>query len=51
MTVIHGRFEPGSAILGMISQGWPQLLVSLKTFLETGDPLLVASEEVKEPTL
>ena len=51
LTVIHGRFEPGSAILGMISQGWPQLLASLKTFLETGDPLSVASEEVKEPTL
>ncbi len=47
LTVIHGGFEPGSMILGMISQGWPQLLASLKTLLETGDPLLVDSEPAK----
>ncbi len=36
LTVIH---EGGSAVVGMVSQGWPHLLSSLKTFLETGEPL------------
>src|SRR5215213_7808743 len=38
LTVVH-TFEPGSTMLGMVSQGWPSLLSSLKTMLETGDPL------------
>ena len=41
LTVIHRGFEPGSTVLGMISQGWPQILASLKTLLETGQPLPV----------
>jgi uncharacterized protein YndB with AHSA1/START domain len=44
LTVVHGGFEPGSAILPMVSQGWPPLLASLKTFLETGEPLAMASD-------
>ncbi|GAA4022461.1 metalloregulator ArsR/SmtB family transcription factor [Allokutzneria multivorans] len=39
LTVVHDGFEPGSAVLGMISGGWPSLLSSLKTLLETGEPL------------
>jgi len=39
LTVIHGGFEPGSTILPGVSDGWPTILASLKTLLETGNPL------------
>ncbi|MFI6262685.1 ArsR/SmtB family transcription factor [Micromonospora sp. NPDC051006] len=45
LTVIHADFSPGSemyrAISGQLdgSGGWPELLASLKTLLETGEPL------------
>jgi uncharacterized protein YndB with AHSA1/START domain/DNA-binding transcriptional ArsR family regulator len=41
LTVRHDGFEPGSTVLDMIGQGWPALLSSLKTLLETGEPLPV----------
>jgi uncharacterized protein YndB with AHSA1/START domain/DNA-binding transcriptional ArsR family regulator len=39
LTVVHEGFEPGSAMLESISGGWPKVLSSLKTLLETGAPL------------
>ncbi|MDQ2814935.1 MAG: metalloregulator ArsR/SmtB family transcription factor [Actinomycetota bacterium] len=39
LTVVHDDFEPGSAVLGGISAGWPRILSGLKTLLETGDVL------------
>ncbi|MEO5899903.1 MAG: metalloregulator ArsR/SmtB family transcription factor [Ilumatobacteraceae bacterium] len=39
LTVIHGGFAPGSVIRTGISDGWPTILASLKTLLETGEPL------------
>ena len=39
LTVLHDGFEPGSTVLDGISQGWPAILASLKTLLETGEPL------------
>jgi uncharacterized protein YndB with AHSA1/START domain len=39
LTVIHDGFEPGSAVLEGISEGWPWILASLKTLLETGESL------------
>jgi DNA-binding transcriptional ArsR family regulator len=36
LTVVHDGFEPGSAVLPGISEGWPMLMSSLKTLLETG---------------
>jgi uncharacterized protein YndB with AHSA1/START domain/DNA-binding transcriptional ArsR family regulator len=39
LTVIHDGFEPGSAVLDGISHGWPALISSLKTLLETGEPI------------
>ena len=39
LTVTHGGFEPGSTILPGVSDGWPTILASLKTLLETGEPL------------
>jgi hypothetical protein len=32
----------------MISQGGPQLISSLKSFLETGEPLVTTSEAARE---
>jgi uncharacterized protein YndB with AHSA1/START domain len=39
LTVIHDDFEDGSKIFGMISKGWPAVLSSMKSFLETGQGL------------
>ncbi|MGW7516165.1 ArsR/SmtB family transcription factor [Streptomyces sp. NPDC054796] len=39
LTVIHDDFEPGSEMLEGVSEGWPEILSSLKTLLETGEPL------------
>jgi DNA-binding transcriptional ArsR family regulator/uncharacterized protein YndB with AHSA1/START domain len=39
LTVIHDGFEPGSTVLEMVSMGWPDVISSLKTLLETGEPL------------
>ncbi len=39
LTVTHGGFGPDSQIREGISGGWPQILASLKTLLETGQPL------------
>jgi len=39
LTVTHGGFDLGSTILPGISEGWPTILASLKTLLETGAPL------------
>jgi DNA-binding transcriptional ArsR family regulator/uncharacterized protein YndB with AHSA1/START domain len=39
LTVVHDGFEPGSALLEMVSVGWPDVIASLKTLLETGEPL------------
>jgi uncharacterized protein YndB with AHSA1/START domain/DNA-binding transcriptional ArsR family regulator len=37
LTVLHDGFEPGTAIIDGVSQGWPRILSELKTLLETGD--------------
>jgi uncharacterized protein YndB with AHSA1/START domain len=39
LTVVHDGFEPGSDVVLGISQGWPAVLSSLKTLLETGTAL------------
>ena len=42
LTVVHGDFEPGSIAATMVRTGWPVFLSSLKTLLETGEPLASA---------
>ena len=42
LTVVHDGFEPGSDVLEAISSGWPAVLASLKTLLETGSALPAA---------
>ena len=39
LTVVHDDFEPGSTAATMVRNGWPVLLSSLKSLLETGEPL------------
>lgn len=39
LTVVHDGFSAGSVVLEAISQGWPAVLSSLKTLLETGAAL------------
>ena len=39
LTVTHEDFRPGSELFPKISQGWPAVLCSLKSLLETGKPL------------
>jgi DNA-binding transcriptional ArsR family regulator/uncharacterized protein YndB with AHSA1/START domain len=43
LTVIHDGFEEGSAVLPLISEGWPQVLSGLKSLLETGEVLPASS--------
>jgi len=43
LVVVHDGFEPGSLVAPMVSRGWPLVLSSLKSFVETGRPLDVAS--------
>jgi DNA-binding transcriptional ArsR family regulator/uncharacterized protein YndB with AHSA1/START domain len=39
LTLTHDDFAPGSELPGMISMGWPATASSLKSLLETGEPL------------
>jgi uncharacterized protein YndB with AHSA1/START domain len=39
LTVTHDELEPGSEMERAITVGWPRVLSSLKSFLETGRPL------------
>jgi uncharacterized protein YndB with AHSA1/START domain/DNA-binding transcriptional ArsR family regulator len=39
LTVVHDGFGPASKVAEMVGGGWPKVLSSLKTLLETGDVL------------
>ena len=39
LTVVHDGFPEGSTVREMVSEGWPALVSSLKSLLETGEPL------------
>ena len=36
LDVTHGEFKPNSVMAGKVSKGWPLVLSSMKSFLETG---------------
>ena len=40
LTLIHEMDRPASKLIDAVSQGWPHLLASLKSLLETGEPLV-----------
>ena len=48
LTLTHDGFEPGSKTLEAVRSGWPAILASLKSMLETGEPLPTTSEEDAE---
>ena len=35
LDVVHGKFKPESVMAGKVSKGWPLVLSSLKSYLET----------------
>lgn len=39
LTVIHESETPGSRLIDAVSTGWPMILASLKSLLETGESL------------
>ena len=39
LTVIHEMEKAGSKFIDEVSGGWPMILASLKSYLETGEPL------------
>ena len=41
LTLVHDELEEGSATLQQVTGGWPVILSSLKTLLETGKPLQI----------
>jgi uncharacterized protein YndB with AHSA1/START domain len=45
LTVTHDDFDPGSKVFLAVSGGWPLVLASLKSFLETGGGLTSAGAE------
>jgi len=47
LTVTHENFAEGSATLPSIALGWPLVMASLKSILETGRPLRVPDEALK----
>ena len=44
LTLTHEDFAEGSIVLDGISKGWPAILSSLKSLLETGKPLAIPFE-------
>ncbi len=49
LTVTHDELEPDSPMLNGISFGWPAVLSSLKSFLETGKPFTALVTPVRKP--
>ncbi len=47
LTVAHEGFEPGSVVLESVSGGWPQVLSSLKSFLETGEAIDLSADALR----
>jgi len=45
LTVTHEQFEPGSRVRDAVSNGWPLILASLKSLLETGRASLLTSPD------
>jgi uncharacterized protein YndB with AHSA1/START domain len=39
LTVVHGGFAENSVMAGKVTMGWPRVLSSLKSLLESGKPL------------
>ena len=47
LTVTHDEFPSDTIVLKDVSKGWPAILASLKSLLETGEPLVIPFEAMK----
>ena len=47
LTLTHAGFAAGGKMLPAISKGWPAILSSLKSMLETGQPLEIPRAAIK----
>jgi len=45
LTVTHDELEAGGKVAQVVRSGWPAILCSLKSLLETGEPLAITSAE------
>ena len=43
LTVTHDELEAGGEVLQAVRKGWPAILCSLKSLLETGEPLALTN--------
>ena len=48
LVVIHDGFAPDSRVLPAISGGWPQILSSMKTYLESGAAMRMTEAKRRE---
>ena len=48
LTITHDEFEPGSKVHEAVGNGWPVIMASLKSLLETGRALAMTSPEAME---
>jgi hypothetical protein len=39
LSLVHSHLTPGGSYLKVVALGWPMLLSSLKSLVETGEPL------------
>jgi uncharacterized protein YndB with AHSA1/START domain len=44
LTIVHAIDVPGSKLIESVSRGWPSLMSSLKSLLETGEPLAATTK-------
>jgi uncharacterized protein YndB with AHSA1/START domain len=49
LTVTHDEIEPESEMAKGVTQGWPAILSSLKSMLETGKPLAMTTQRWGRP--
>jgi uncharacterized protein YndB with AHSA1/START domain len=50
LNVLHGNFKPGSIMAAKIAIGWPRVLSSMKSFLETGKALDMGALKCAQPS-
>ncbi len=49
LNVIHDRLKPGSSMAKGVAWGWPRVISSMKTYLETGKGLNVFAGDDESP--